>query len=915
MRAIQKWVIEDLTEHFASSDYSQLPSSYSSIDNLQTLLHSDSDFKSALDRVQSAQIMAKILTDLGIEVDAVEGIPKQVFSTVGRKSSAFLVIGYVEEVQPHPDAKKLQVATVFDGKKHYQVVCGASNCRKGMYVVFAKEGAEIIPYNKGEDHKIVIEGVQLRGVHSQGMLCAMEEIGFAPEGEGIIDLHEDFLEAEMFWKERLGSPALSLLLNLQTRPCFELGLTPNLAHCFSARGVAREFCAAAGLSFFKNPKSLLKDPEATKKDQSTCTRCSRYCALKVHNLPNSCCHLQGFEAKLDAPHIQIEKDAHCYSYNGVVLEGINYENFDQDVAKRRASLLKDAGERSVDPLVDITNELMFDKGHPVHVFDLEKIKGPVIVRLAKAGEKAITLDGVERTLTSSMTVIADSEKVLAIAGVMGCQSSSVDHNTKKVLLEVANFLPSSVRKTSRELALSTGSSKRFERGIDNRDCTEVTHAFISRVLQLQRPQNSVVVSEIFRAESKTLVWKPMQPVLLPLAMIEDVLGFPISLPSFKEKLQQIGVTVVEKGDAIWECTPPSWRHDLSIAEDYIEEALKLHGIDHVPSSSRPSFSDSCSVHDPIWSLERLVRHRFAAMGLTEIITPDLVDWDFQQSLGYQKEQLAKVLNPSNEQMNSCRFSLLPGALVQVKQFQSRGENFYQFFEIGSVYEASGDDFKEKRVLLIALSKQRAPDWRKPQQLENDFFDLKHLLTTCFSSLGAVETKSLNEGAELDLFHPGQRAQLVISDKATNIGVMGQVHPEVRKKMQLNSGVFFAQIDLEKLPALVPSLVKKEVSTSQTLWRGEDYPCMIRDLTIDAPKEKTIEELLHGFSRAKIQLESQQEWSERIQILRNIELLSVFEPKEESAVKRVTFRFIYRHKDRTLTQEEVDALHSKIIACE
>lgn len=931
MQWLQKWVIEDLNTHFLSdSSTKEFQASFGPA----TLTRA---CQAALSRMHSAEMIADALTNLGIEVDAVEGVPHLAFALAAKNDPNKLVVAKVQEVTPHPNAQKLRIAKVFDGQKTFQVVCGAANCSEGIYVAFAKDGAKLFPFSsdikKSAANCMEIQTAELRGQTSEGMLCAFEEIGFAPNGEGIIDFESLFAKGEDFWHQQLGSSAFDLLLDCKTQPVFELGLTPNLAHCFSAAGVTRELCAAYGLTFFQLQDLSGNKPKEKKPRQLSMTlcssqNCSRYCSMKVLSLDAPCCTFITREPSLPVPRVHIHEDSACVKYSAAVVEGFSPALFSQQVERCRSVLLQAAGERPLNPIVDLTNEVLLDFGHPVHAFDADKIEGDLHIRLGQVGERATTLDGVERAITPEMTVIADEKKVLAIAGIMGCLSSCVDMSTTRVLFEVAYFEPGAVRKMSKQLALSTNASKRFERGIDRSDEHIVMQALIESVYKLcnfdDALQCSAIVTEVAKAKEINLP----PTVTVSLKKVEAILGLNIESMKLKKQFQQLGIVVQPVDEHTWQCTAPTWRHDLELEVDYAEEVFKLIGISNVSDVVRPAFSDATSKDAPIWTLEKVLRHRLAAMGYAEIITPDLVEYTLQKELGFTEEKIARVLNPSHQHMNSCRASLLPNMLQQAKQMQARGDSVLQFFEIGSIYQKNADGtYSEKRVVSLALSIEKASDWRLATKNENDFFDFKKDVVGLLSPFGDITTPATDSAAELlekQALHPGQQAHIMFEsrqnkEKQIALGFIGLLHPSLRRLQEISGGLLVAQIELEPLLSSTPSLLhnlelgqNEKKNSARKTWAGEDYPLMSRDLTLSVETHTTVASILTCIESNKVQLQKIEEIGDCAQLLRQVELLSIFKQKNDVSNKNVTFRFIYRHKNRTLKQEEVDLLHKTIV---
>lgn len=920
MRWLSNWIEEDLEDTFGPTKQQlQDEMTAKSLRFDERTQIAQEAIQIVLKRSYAARRLAKKLTDIGLEVEALDQLQEPLLEQIFERSEPCLVLAKVEQVAQHPEADKLRVATVFDGKNRYNIVCGASNCDEGIYAVLAKEGARLYPLQGKEP--LEIKKAVLRGVASEGMLCAYDEVGAYPlieESRGIIDLGADFPHIEKsFWEEHLGESALEWLAPLLLAPVLELGITPNLAHCFSVKGIARELAANCSLHLKKSAAS--------------------------NEAPRG---------ELPSPKVTIEEGAACRSYRcaRIDLGRLAPELPEQRPVKERSTLLEAAGERSLLPIIDLTNFVMLDRGHPVHAFDADKIVGDLVVRRAKEGEKATTLDGAMRCLDPEMTVIADQRAVLAIAGVMGCEAAAVDAGTTNILYEVAQFEPTSVRKTSKKLALSTGSSKRFERGVDRLDDDEV----MQLLLTLSRDQFPAIGAEVQQSEVVLAGCKGnFSPVVarVDLGWVEQFLGAKFDHEGVVRGLEALGITL-KREQGVYLCTPPSHRFDLICREDYAEEVLKFIGLEALGEGKGCFRSDRHGKDDPCWTVESFVRDRLSSLGLYEVISPDLIDGEVLDRLQIASpSRAARLVNPSNQCMDVCRPSLLPGMVDLAKQARSRagGSHHCAFFEVGSVYEKElqGEErYKERRVLGLLLSQRGHHDWRRGEESVFDFYDLKGFLAQLFLPFGLITTRAWTQeerrGSSQEILpfassfaalHPGQSAllQLERPKKAgasapsvlcsMMIGELGQLHPQRRAEFDLKEPLYFAQIDLEALLELLPS---SSHSGQGGLWRGEDFPQMSRDLTLELDQKVFWRDLLVEIERYK--REFQQELTEETrqsaqgqdrqelagpEILRSVDLLSVF-PLPEKSRQNVTLRFLYRHAKRTLRQEEVDALHQKMV---
>lgn len=737
-----------------------------------------------------------------------------------------VVVARVLEVQPHPNADKLHVAKVWDGQKEWPVVCGASNCEEGRLVAFATIGTYLRP-------DFQIKKVKLRGLESYGMLCALEELGYEESSEGIIHLHPE---------ASVGSNAMQEIND----PIFEVSLTPNLGHCFGIRGIARELSAKLNGS--------LKAP---------------------HHAPSSA--TQGI---LEPPVITVDEDCACFDYMGCRILGWDELVSSSTITKR----LEQVGVRAIHPIVDITNDVMWELGHPVHAFDAKKVRGNICVRRAKKGERTITLDGIERVLDEEMTVIADDVQVIAIAGVMGSQACEVDEGTREIILEVANFDPASIRRTSRKLGLSTESSKRFERGVDPLDSHEVLQRI---VYWLSKASNcGVKTSQANHVFVKNVYER--KPIFVDPGALCRLIGVDLSINEIQVALQRLFIDVQKKDSGLL-CTPPSWRHDLKLPVDFAEEVLRIIGLDGI-EQKKCQFPMDMRQDDPFWVFERKLRHYFCSRGFNEIITPDLVDRGSLHQLGLCEERedfLAEVLNPSHERMNTCRPHLLLGMLEAVKHNQDHACDVLNQFELGSIYSVDGEKYLEKRVLALLFTEESAHDWTQNRSIMRTFYDMKSHIQSMSESL-RLEVDFVE--SHIAFLHPGQQAKVMLG--TTALGWIGQIHPRICASLGIHSNIFFAQLELE---ALLLAQAKKNFLYSSV----SQYPKIKRDWTITVTKACS-------FAQFKASCPKHLE-------LIDLNLLSVWEDYEKlgAGVKNMTLRFMYQHPERTLKQEEIDELHEEI----
>lgn len=685
--------------------------------------------KEYIELSQSPIQIAKMLTLAGLEVDAVETVAAS-FTNV--------VVGRVLEVEKHPNADKLVVAKVTDGKEIFQVVCGAPNCRQGMKTALAKIGASL-PEEGGKEFKVKLS--KIRGVESSGMLCSGKELHINEDSDGIMEFPEGAAEgtnvADMF-----------------SDTIFEISLTPNLSHCACIIGVARELAAQTGAAM-KTPEYTVtegtgKVEEATKVTILDTVRCPRYTCRVINNV-----------AIGPSP----------------------------DWLQQR---LTACGIRPINNIVDITNYVLLEQGQPLHAFDFDKLNGKqIVVRTAQEGEKFVTLDGKERILSKDDLLISDMSKGVAIAGVMGGLDSEVTDQTKNVLLESAFFLPGAIRKTSKRLGLMTDASHRFERGVDPNG---VVYA-ADRAAELMRllAGGQIVAGVIDRKEKEF----PEKKVSFRLSRANAVLGTHLSVSEIETILKRLGMPYSWDGHDTFKVTIPTYRFDMFGEIDMIEEVARIYGYDNIDKKI-PYYTASTLPNTTIFGFEREIRDRLMGEGLQEFLTCDLIGPKMLETIkgtdAPLDEGMIKILNPTSVEQSILRTSLLPGLLQVVKYNYDHQNHNLRGFEIGRIHYKQGDQYREEYVAAIVLTGQNRPHSWKHKPHESDFFDLKGIIENILVELG-IEGYSFRNN-HLPTLHTGRQASIYVGE--SEIGTLGEVHPAIQRRLDVPQRILFAEMDLQNL---------------------------------------------------------------------------------------------------------------------
>ena len=661
----------------------------------------------------STEQLCDQITMLGLEVDGVEKVAGD-FTGV--------VVGEVVECAQHPDADKLRVTKVnVGGDRLLDIVCGAPNCRQGLKVACATEGA-VLP----GDFKI--KKTKLRGQPSEGMLCSFSELGIDVDADGIIELP---LDAPV-------GTNLREYLDLDDK-AIEISLTPNRADCLSIAGVAREVGVVN--------KQVVNQP-----------------------------HFDAVPATIsDKVQIELKAPEACPRYLLRVVKNVNVKAQSPIWLQEK---LRRCGIRSIDPIVDITNYVLLELGQPMHAFDASKVSQPVQVRLANNGEELVLLDGTTAKLQSNTLVIADQTGPLAMAGIFGGQASGVDaETTKDVILEAAFFAPLAIAGRARQYGLHTDSSHRFERGVDftlQRHAMEHATALLLEICGGEAGEICEVVSEQYLPK--------VNEVTLRREKLDSLLGHHIETETVTEIFERLGFAVKYAND-VWTVTSASWRFDIEIEEDLIEEVARIYGYNSIPNNA------------PLAHL-RMREHKEADLELSRIKTA-LVDADYQEAITYSfvdpkvqtllhPEIEALVLpNPISVEMSAMRVSLLSGLLGAVLYNQNRQQNRVRLFETGLRFipDANAEFGVRQEFVLAGVITGTAKSECWTGKAENvDFFDLKGDLESILS-LTEVGSRVKFVAKAHSALHPGQSAAIKLDGK--EIGFIGTIHPLIAQKLGLN----------------------------------------------------------------------------------------------------------------------------------
>ncbi|RPA32630.1 phenylalanine--tRNA ligase subunit beta [Shewanella frigidimarina] len=645
-----------------------------------------------------------------------------------------VIIGEVVECGQHPDADKLRVTKInVGGDELIDIVCGAPNCRLGLKVAVAMVGA-VLP----GDFKI--KKAKLRGQPSMGMLCSYGELGIDIESDGIIELPTD------------APIGVNVREFLQLDDAIiDVDLTANRADCLGMAGLAREV-------------GVLNRQAVTEPSWDAVT------------------------ATIDAPFsINVVAPDLCPRYLGRVVKNINVKAATPLWMQEK---LRRSGIRSIDPIVDITNYVLIEFGQPMHAFDLNTLNGGITVRLADGVEKLTLLDSNEITVPSDTLVIADDKQAVALAGVFGGESTGVNENTQDILLECAFFAPLAIMGKSRRLGLHTDASHRFERGVD----PELQHKVMDRatrlVLDICGGEAGQVIEAVSAAHLPTAA-----KITLRRSKLDKTLGHFIPDSDVVEILERLGFSVQTSGD-VWNVTTATYRFDMAIEEDLIEEVARIYGYNNIPNTAPKAALSMPDHKEADISLKR-VRSIFVARGFQEAVTYSFVD-PKMQNIVHPGEEAMVLPNPISVEMSAMRLSMFTGLLTAVGYNQSRQQNRVRLFETGLrfVPDAQADSGVRQQAMLGAVisGAQNEEHWSMESKTV-DFFDLKGDLEAIIG-LTVASTEFSFRGATHPALHPGQCAEILRNNRV--IGYIGAIHPSLEKPFGLNGKTIVFELELDAL---------------------------------------------------------------------------------------------------------------------
>ena len=786
--------------------------------------------------------VAAALTSIGLETGGVEEVQTIKGGLEG------LVIGEVLTCEEHPNSDHLHITTVnVGGAEPLQIVCGAPNVAAGQKVVVAVNGTKLYD----GDECFTIKRSKIRGVESNGMICAEDEIGIGTDHAGIIVLPADAV---------VGTPAKEYY-NVKSDYVLEVDITPNRVDATSHFGVARDL--AAYLKQNGKPANL-KRPSVD--------------AFKIDD-------------EVPAIEVVVENKEACLRYSGITIKNVTVKESPEWLQNR----LKVIGLRPINNVVDITNYILHGVGQPLHSFDADKIKGnKVVVRSATEGAKFVTLDGVERTLTDRDLMICNVEEPMCIAGVFGGLDSGVTEQTKNVFLESATFHPTWIRKTARRFGLNTDASFRYERGLDPNQTVEVMKRAALLIQEVAGGTITGVIQDIYPV--------PVAPYRVELTYdkVNTLIGKVIPVETVKSILESLEMKIVSETAEGLVIDVPVYRIDVQRDVDVIEDILRIYGYNNVEFSDNVKSNLSYQTPtDRSYKLQNLISEQLCGCGFNEILNNSLTRSAYYDNLStYPVSHCVMLMNPLSADLNCMRQTLLFGGLESVEHNAKRKNGNIRFFEFGNCYDYNIDHKKEGETLAEFSEDYRLGLWVSGSRVDNNWahpnekssvYELKAYVENILVRLGVNLQKVIFGNLANDIYSAGLS---ITTSSGRQFGTMGIVSPKICKELDIETDVYYAELSW--------TLLMKEIKKSKvTFSEISKFPAVKRDLALLLEKNVQFAEI------EKIATESERK------LLKDVALFDVYEGKNLPAGKKsYAVSFYLQDEGKTLNDKQIDAIMKK-----
>ena len=763
------------------------------------------------------------LTNIGLEVESI----KENSGEMG-----VFKVAKILKAEKHPNADKLKVCDVsIGGEEILKVVCGAPNAREGLLTIYAPPGA-IIPKTKFE-----LKIAKIRGVESRGMLCSESELNLSNESDGIIELKN---------KEKDVGKSY---FNTKSEKSIDISITPNRADCLGMRGIARDL-SAAGVG--KLIKTKIKKIKQTAK----------------HLIKTS---------------IAKEKTQGCKTFGSCYIKNIVNKESPDWLKKKLIAL----GLKPISAVVDVTNFVMFDLNRPLHAYDADKIDKEIIVRDSKDNEEFEALDSKKYKLKKGMCVISDRSRVLGLGGIIGGTSTSTELDTKNILLESAYFLPSSIRKTARELNINTDAKYRFERGIDPNSIKEGLELAVDLIIKICGGEASkLIITGKYKQASKVINFE--------IQKFEKIIGIPININEADKILTSLGFNC-KKNKKNLKVSVPTWRPDINLEEDLVEELIRIKGFDKIklikPEKNRTN--ETLNFKQKIFHLSQ---RALASKGYLEAVTWSFTDSKIDQQFSKGEKEIS-IFNPISSDLNVLRRSIFSNLAIHLKKNQDRGYEDLSFFEIGPTF--FGKNPGEQQIVVGGLKsgKVNRKSWLDKER-NIDVFDVKSDAIKTLVELGIEEKNLFVSDNTKHSYHPGRSGSVNLkSEKGPHLAYFGEIHPAIIKNFDFkDKNIFGFEIFLKNIPE-----PNKKLRQTKKRFQASDYQKSERDFAF------VIDKIFKIGALEKIIREVDES------LIQNVSTFDIYEgdniPRDK---KSVAINVILQAIDKTLSENDLDQISKKII---